>query len=429
MQIDLSNILNNNDIVAVALSGGCDSMCLLHFLREKATSLGFSVIALNVEHGIRGESSIKDTEFVKDYCAKHHISLLTYAVDALKYAKENKLSIEQSARALRYDCFNDALKNKKCTKVATAHHQDDNVETVLFNLFRGTGLKGLTGIQRERQDNIIRPFLSVNRIELEQYAKANNIPFVVDETNFKDDYTRNFLRHNVLPKIREVFPELNKSIERISQIASQDDEYINGVAEKQIKINDDSVSIAIPCPNAVLSRAVIIALKAMGVKKDWEKTHVDQVIELTMLENGTKLSMPKGITAIKEYDKIVFYKENLKSIAELPFAVGKFEFLGKTITVEKQTKDINLKNGLFLDLDKIPKTAVLRTRKDGDIFTKFGGGTKLLNDYFTDKKVPSRRRDEQILIADGNQVLAILGLAISEKVKVEKNTKNIISFK
>ncbi len=428
MQIRLDNILKLNDTVGVGVSGGCDSMCLLHFLCKNAGLYGYSVIAINVEHGIRGENSISDTQFVKDYCKANGIKILTYSVDAIAYAKKNKLSIEQAARILRYQCFEKAISSQACDKIATAHHRDDNVETVLLNLFRGTGLKGLSGIVKERADKIIRPFLSIDRKELEEYAKANGVPYITDESNLSDDYTRNYLRLNVIPKIKKQFPELNKSVSRLAEIVSIDDEYLTQIAEKAVKIENEIASISIPCPRALLSRAIIFALKSMGVKKDWEKAHIDQVIDLTSLNNGAKISLLSGITAIKEYDKIVFYKQTKKCETEQSFKLGESIINGNKVLIEQLEAPKNLKSGLFADLDKIPKTAVLRARKDGDKFTKFGGGTKLLNDYFTDKKIPVRERDEKILIADGDTVLAIFGIAISDKIKVDENTVSIISL-
>ncbi len=430
MLLPLHDILKTNEKVAVAVSGGCDSMSLLHFLFENSAKLGIRVLAINVEHGIRGQASIEDSLFVKDYCDKKGIKLLSYSVNALEYARENKLSVEQSARALRYECFQNALNSGECDKIATAHHRDDNVETVLFNIFRGTGLKGLSGITEQRADKIIRPFLSLDRKDIEKYAKENGVPFVTDETNLSDDYTRNAIRHNVIPQIKKIFPELNQSVERLSQIVSKDDEYITSVAQSKTLKVKDSVQIALPCHDAVLSRAVIIALKEMGVKKDWEKVHVDQVIGLSKLENGAMLSLPKGITAIKEYDKIVFFVKPEKRIDEQPFGVGEFIIAGKKIQIKiVENGQIDLKSGLFLDLDKVSKTAVIRTRREGDSFTKFGGGSKALGDYFTDKKIPLRERDSKIVIANASEVLAIFGLSISERVRIDEKTRRIVEIK
>ncbi len=430
MLVDLHDMLKPNQKIAVAVSGGCDSMCLLHFLFKNLRKYRIQVLAINVEHGIRGQSSIDDSLFVKKYCEDNGIKLLSYSVKALDFAKENKLSVEQAARILRYQCFKRAIALGECDKVATAHHRDDNVETVLFNLFRGTGLKGLTGIVKEREDNVIRPFLSVDREEIEKYAKENNLPFVTDETNLSDDYTRNCIRHNIIPKIKELFPELNGSIERLSNIAYQDDEFINSIAQNQINVKESGVEILLPCSSAVLSRAVIVALKAMGIRKDWEKSHIDQVIALSTQENGAMLSLPKEITAIKEYDKIVFFNKVSKELKEQAFSIGQFELCGKRIEVKEVEKSqIDLRSGLYIDFDKIPPTAVFRTRREGDVFKKFGGGSKALGDYFTDKKIPLRERDEIILLADGNNVLAIFGLAISETLKVENTSKRVLQLK
>ena len=177
----------------------------------------FNVVAINVEHGIRGENSVKDTEFVKKFCDDNGVNLFCYSVDSLTYASENKLSIEQAARKLRYDCFFDALNKGLCDKVATAHHLSDLTESVLINVFRGTGIKGVVGI-KNYNDKIIRPFLNVKKQDIDEYLKENDIPFVTDETNLLDDYTRNRVRHFVVPEIKKIFPEVEKSIARFVQL-------------------------------------------------------------------------------------------------------------------------------------------------------------------------------------------------------------------
>ena len=211
MHIDLSKFSITNQTVGVALSGGGDSMALLHYLLKESKLYNFSIIAINIEHGIRGNDSIKDTEFVINYCKNNGISLLTYSVDCKKYAKENNLSLEQAGRILRYQCFYKAIEENRCDLVATAHHLKDNFESVLFNLFRGTALKGLCGIEQNFENKIIRPFLSVSKAEIEEYLDANQIPYVVDQTNFCTDYTRNDLRLNVIPEIEKIFPNAQTS--------------------------------------------------------------------------------------------------------------------------------------------------------------------------------------------------------------------------
>ena len=346
----------------------------------------------------------------------------------MKKAEEEKLSVEQSARILRYECFFDALKNGKCTKVATAHHLDDNTESVLFNLFRGTGVKGATGIEKNFEDKIIRPFLSVSKQEIEEYAKENAIPFVTDKTNFCCDYTRNALRLKVIPEIKKLFPKMQESIERFSDILKEENDFLDQESKKVLTILDGKAKITIPCHRAIFSRATVMALKSLGIIKDYEKIHVDDAYSLCEKQNGCSINLKNGVIAVKEYDGIVFYKSKDIDKTEHPFSLGEHKLGNFSVCIKDFPCPKNLKGGLYGDLDKIPKTAVIRTRKDGDCFTKFGGGTKSLGDYLTDKKIPIRERENLPLIADGNQVLVIFGVAVSDKIKIDNQTTKFLHF-
>ena len=426
MIISQNGIFNSGERIAVATSGGVDSMVLLDYMQKNAKAYQISVLAINVEHGIRGKDSIADTNFVKEYCKKHDIPILCYAIDTPTYAKQNGLSIEQAARQLRYQCFSDAIANGKCDKVATAHHKSDNTETVLFNLFRGTGLQGLTGISKTRLDGIIRPFINVSKADILEYAKQNDVPYVTDQTNLCTDYTRNHIRLNVIPEIKKVFPELDQSIERLSSIATLTEEYMATEVDKILILEQDVASILLPNHPALLSRAIIKALKHVGIEKDWQKIHLDSVISLADGLNGSSLTLPKGVIATREYDRITISKKVEKEKATLPFSLGVFKFANVTISITKiADKNVDLKSGLYIDLTKLPSDTVIRTKEQGDTFTKFGGGTKLLNDYLTDKKIPVRTRDNIPLLASGHEILAIFGVQISNRVRVDSDLDNI----
>ncbi len=427
MQIVLSKFLTPADTVAVAVSGGSDSVALLHYMNSKSKEYHFSVIAINIEHGIRGEDSISDSLFVKNLCKEWGIKLLTYSVDSVKKAKEEKLSIEESARALRYGCFYDALNKGLCTLVATAHHKGDNAETVLFNLFRGASPAGTTGIPQVK-GKIIRPFLSITKEEIENYIKDNNLPFVTDKTNFDDSYTRNYIRLNILPEIKKIFPEVENSIYRFSETAKLEQDYLDQACDSALKFDGEIVKISLPQHPAILSRATVKALKLLGVKKDWEKAHIDAAVKLSNANNGTKIDLKDGVVAAKEYDVLTFYRQTDKILEQKPFTVGTTTLGEKTVVIEKTDMPKDLKSGLYLDLDKVPKTAVIRFKLDGDLFTKFGGGTKPLAEFFTDAKIPLRERDSIPVIADGNDILAIFGIAISQKIKVDKTTKQVVKL-
>ena len=427
MNIILDGLINKNDNVAVAVSGGSDSMALLHFLHTNKKQLGINVFAINIEHGIRGNESKADSLFVKNYCDKNGITLYFYEVNSIDYAKKNKLSIEESARKLRYQCFYDAIATNKCDKIATAHHKRDNAETIAFNIFRGAGTKGLIGIPLKTENNIIRPFLETSKEEIEEYIKLNSIDFVVDKTNYCEDYTRNFLRLNVMPKLKEVFSGIEDSLCRLSQIARTDEDFLQQSASQYVLEENNVFKIKLPIHSALLSRASIMILKSLGVKKDWQKKHIDSIISLSTKENGKQLDLLGEITVIKEYDNLVFYKKALKDETSFLFGLGEYKVKNAKISIKKASPT-DLKSGLFGDLDKIPKTSVIRRPKDNDFIKKFGGGTKKLCDYFTDIKFPKRLRNEVFVLADDMEVLVVFGICISSKIRVDKDTKNIIQF-
>lgn len=428
MEILFDGLISHNEKVAVALSGGSDSVALLHYLKSKEKEVGFSLSAINVEHGIRGKESLNDTAFVKKLCKELNVPLYAYSVDALKKSKEEGLSVEESARLLRYECFYDALNKGLCDKIATAHHKRDNLETVLINLFRGTGIKGVGGIPKT-QGKIIRPFLGVSKAEIEKYVKEQGLKYVTDSTNEQNDYSRNYIRNKILPLINGQFPNAENNVYRFSLIAREEDAYLDDLAKGKLDIEENKIKIALPIDKVLFGRAFIIAIRTLGIKKDWQRINVEDAYTLSTKENGKKITLSCGVVAIKEYDKIVVFVDGKEEQKELPFKTGKFTFCEKEYKIEKvKGKGIDLKSGLFIDKDKVPKGAVIRRKEDGDTFTKFGGGTKSLSDYLTDKKVPLRTRKTIPLLAYKKDVLAIFGVAVSEKVKAEETTETLLKL-
>lgn len=435
MLVDLSKI-KPDSTVAVAVSGGCDSMVLLHYLNKASAKKGFSVIAINVEHGIRGKESEKDSEFVADYCKKNSIPVLSYKINCPEKAAKEKLSLEEAARLLRYDCFKKALKDGKCDYVATAHHLRDNAESVLFNLFRGTGVKGLSGIRDTDDGKIIRPLVKTPKEDIEAYAEENGLPFVTDSSNLSEEFTRNYIRLNILPKIKKVFPEAEKNVARLSDIAYEQSEYLRKQAAKILSVTHDGAEISLPADETVLREAVILALKSCGIEKDWEKVHTDDVISLTKKQTGKRITLPQGVEAKRIYDKIVFMKkrdtlsapETERFGKQLKFSEGEFGFCGNKLTIARAEPTADLKSGLYLDADKLPRDAVIRTPETGDVFVKFGGGTKRLKEYLTDKKISADERKTTPVIAKGNVIYAIFGVAVSEDVKADETTERLIKI-
>ncbi len=414
------SLFNSGEVVAVALSGGKDSICLLNLLLDLKKQLNITVKAIHVDHSIRGKESVKDANFVKNYCEKLGVLLKTYTVDAPAFCKQNKLSLEQGARELRYKIFNELLSDGYCDKIATAHHKNDSYESLLFNLFRGTGLKGVSGIPKQN-GKIIRPLLNATREQIEKYVKNNNLPFVQDNTNFSSDYSRNYIRNQIVPIVLEKFPSAVEAGARFSQIVKEEDDFLDGLATEIIKKRNEKYYISLSNDKVLVKRAVIIALNQLGVTKDYQSINLEQVLSLANIQSGSKITLPKSVCAIKEYDNVVLYKdEEIKNQTETPFFVGCFDFLGRNLEILPDG------NGLKFDGDKIPDGAVIRTRREGDVFKKFGGGTKKLKEFLIDKKIPLSKRDLLPVIAKDNVVYLIFGVEISDDIKVTDDTKTIL---
>ena len=423
-------LFSSGDVIGVALSGGKDSACLLRLLLKNAKRLNLTVKALNVEHGIRGEQSKADSEFVKEQCKYLGVPLRQISVDCVGFAKNNGLSLEESARKLRYDFFKTALADGFCTKIATAHHLSDNVETLLLNLLRGTSPSGFKGIPEfSWGGKLIRPLLNVTKREIDDFVLAERIPFVVDESNYSEDYTRNYLRLQVIPTLKERFPEMDNALLRFSNLVASDDGFLTKQAQKEVSFSGQTASVNLGLPTPIFSRACVIALKSLGVKKDYEKAHIDALIGLQTAQNGKRITLLNGVQAIKEYSKITFYKTAEPSLFVAPFTLGKTVLPTGELTIDRVEKltanDGDSVKFLKFDLEKISQTAVIRYRKKGDKFTKFGGGTKNLGDYMTDKKIPLRERDFIPLIADGDKILAVCGIEISDEIKVTEQSSAV----
>lgn len=430
--------------ICVALSGGRDSMALAHYLAVNGAKYGITVCAVNFDHKIRGESSARDSSFVKDYCGRNGIPLLFFEWT------ENVAKTEASARAWRLEKYAEAAfphklpdgtEWKGADAIATAHHLNDNAETVIFNLARGSGLSGLTGIKDEefatngKRWKLIRPFAEVSRGEIDGYVLKNRIPYVDDETNFMCDYTRNKIRRNVLPELEKAVPGAAKAIYRFSRVAAEDEEYFGNIIEERglVKKTPSGYEIGRCGEKAVFKRAVLKVFCVCGIR-DYNSAWLNALYGLQFAENGKKFQSA-GFTAYCEDGKIaICTKKRATALNECAvfadyFSGGLTSFCGQTLQIFR-AEDFNAGDfdsrfkALRFDSDKIPQNAVLRFMRAGDVFEKFGGGTKNLGSYFTDVKIPARVRGYVPVVAAGNRIYVVCGTEISKAVKVDDGTVN-----
>ena len=397
--------------VCVALSGGVDSVCLLHYFKENAQALNITLSAVHIEHGIRGEESLRDMRFCQALCKSWEIPLHVISVNVPGFARKQKIGIEEAGRKLRYEQFFALLERGEVDFVATAHHQNDVAETILFRLARGTSLAGMRAIAERK--GIVRPLLPFTREQIEEYVAQNKLDFVEDGTNMDEKYARNAIRHTVMPVLEEISSHAAEHISHFAALAAEDDKYLNALATKEVSYHQDEALVPADLPDPLFYRACLAAMNYVGVQKDYTGAHFEALSQLRARESGKKINLPSGVQAAREYDKIVFYRAEEENLEEKPFAAEYGEWLGKEQT------------GLRVDMDAFPKNCVLRTRRERDFIVPFGGRKKTLKKFLTDKKISARAGRKLKLIACGSEVLAVLGVEISDKLKVTENTTRV----
>ncbi len=413
------------------MSGGEDSMALLNLLLSYRDEKKLELLAVNVEHGIR-ENSEQDSEFVRDFCARHGVEFICKCANIPALSAESGRGEECEAHYFRREFFSELIESGKADIVATAHHARDNAETVLLHLFRGCGLKGLSGMNT-LSGELFRPFLTTEKEEICAYVKANNVPFVTDETNSCTDYARNYVRHEILPRIRERFPSAENAICRAANFAREADNFIRKrLNEDAICERDGAVLLE---KEFVSPQYIFEAMNRLGVVSDVYCATVDSVMRLKECRTGARTDLGNGVLARNEYGAIAFYRDG-EEVGEADWEVEFYlphslrrEFITpvKKVKTERAAKPYfpNSDGVLSFDADRLPSGCVLRSRREGDRFAPYGGGSKKLKEYLIDKKVPARLRDSLILLACESEALAILGMEISDKIKVTEKSENV----
>ena len=397
-------------------------MALLHFALKNIDHNKFYVITIH--HNLRGKEGERDRDFVKEYCSKNNIECQVYEEQIKPFCEENGYTIEQGARIRRRQIFKEIVESKKADRVVTAHQKDDQIESILMHIFRGSGIKGLCGMQND-DGIIIRPMLNVSSEEIKAYLDENKIPFVQDSTNFELEYSRNKIRNVVLKEIQDVYPNAGDNILRLSSISNKINDYIqSNVPKYEKEVDGVSVNILdIKNKDILASQAIINAVEAVSTRVDLENAHIEAIFDLIDKENGKQVKLPFNTIASKEYGKIVFTKDEQKKVDTIPFDYGTFIVGDWKIAVSKDKLD-----GLRLDMDKA-KGAFIQPRKDKMTFKRYKGGTKSLGDYLTDIKAPKRIRDYLPIIAKENEVYAVLPYEIADCVAIDGDTKQIAYIK
>ncbi len=428
LQEKVLNTIKNSDlipegcVVIAAVSGGADSVCLLDILISLSEKLSFSVECAHVNHNLRGAESDGDEAYVRHLCEKYGITLHVKSVDVKALSKGK--SIEDTARKVRYDFFEQLCKNRNA-KVATAHTLNDNTETFFINLLRGSSSRGLSGIPIKR-DNVIRPLLDVTRDEIIEYLKKQNLKFCTDSTNADTDFLRNFIRHNIVP----VFESrdgisLHKSVKKATTNLQKESEALDIITDNMIT---DNVNTLKTYSDAVLYRVLTKMLeKEQGIILD--SVHFNAVKSLLYKQSG-KEQIQGDIYAFLSRGKLYFAKLYLKTSDEYPLELGENNIFGKNILIKKPEEIYKALTKYCIDCDKINGSLYIRMRKDGDVFNCIGRNSSTkLSKLLKNDKLPQDLRDSLAVICDeSGKIVFVEKYGADEDVKITNESKNIISI-
>ena len=429
------SMLEGASHVVVGFSGGADSLCLLHILSIIKDEYGFTLSAAHVNHSIRGDEANRDADFCRDFCNKIGVEFNLLEFDCVSLAKEKGITVEECGRDARYDFFNELCKDNTY-RIATAHNANDNAETLLFNLARGTGLKGASGIPRTR-GNIIRPLIYCTRDEIEGYCAENNLDFVTDSTNLCDDYTRNKIRHNALPVLTDLNSGAIRNITSFTENAADVCDFIRQSVDTAVLKADlgngyYDADVLLTLHKAVQSEC-IIALFGKISAEVLDRQKVSAVTDL--LKNKGRMQIYGNVYAECVKNKFRFYCNDvftcddnvlieLNDVDVVSFNGFKLQFT----EFENNSKKVN-KNVLdnLIDCDKIVGNLWLRTRAEGDSFTLHNRKiTKSLKKLFNELAIPVEKRDLIPVLCDDEGVVWIYSIGTSSRCRINNNSSNII---
>lgn len=434
------NMLKFGDGVVAAVSGGCDSAALLNILCALKERLNLSILCAHINHNLRGEESDGDEAFVKNMCQKLGVPFKVYSAPVTQYALEHRLSTEEAGRRLRYEFFEhcaDSLGEN--AKIATAHTLSDCAETFIFNAARGTGLSGLCGIPKIR-GRVIRPLIELSRAELEAYCDQKGVAFVTDSSNLTDDYTRNKIRHRVIPTLKEINPSFEKSLLRLESSIAEAEDYINSTAKQALAVaavdggfSAEKLGTLAP---AVKSAAAMLIFAKWGFAADYER-----ISRFCAAVSGDDFQWElKKNEYLCKKNGLIFKKINLPNeepLEETPLKEGKIPLSdGSTLFVELlpyekfknsyKFKNYSLKDAF--DYGTIQGIVLVRSKQKGDR-ADIHGGTKTLKKLFNEEKIPPEQRNGVAVVADKGGILWVEGLGAAKRARISDKTETVAAIK
>lgn len=442
------NLVCRNDKILVAVSGGVDSTVLLDVFTKVMERFNILLKVIHINHGLRGNESDSDTEFVIDVAKRYNLTCLLKQVDTRAFALENKVSIEEGARILRYRFFDDMLRTTQFNKVATAHNSDDQAETILDHLMRGSGIRGMAGMAFVRE-NYIRPLLNISRQDIETYATDFKIKYRIDSSNWELKYKRNRIRHELIPYIRRQFnPKISSVLIRSGEIFRETEDYLMIQARQALQkclvsTKENEIILNIPryLENVPILQQYIIfsILEPLGIQKHVIRYQtMNRLLELAQEhKSGNRVRITENWEALISRDNIVFhlrhneylhFKVNIDQVYHL--FKGDVTFRTQLIDDQEKGKTFSLNPNLeYIDFDKLKTPLVLRTPQKGDRFRPLNmRGEKKLSDFFIDEKVPNYLRGRVPVLECQDGIIWVCGYRIDDRYKITENTRRILQL-
>ncbi|HBF5150563.1 tRNA(Ile)-lysidine synthase [Clostridioides difficile] len=448
--INKHNLIQKGDKIVLGLSGGPDSVCLLHVLNRLKKDFNIEIYAAHLNHQIRGIEAQKDALYVSKLCEDMGIVFFVKSINVPKYCENEGLSLEEGARKLRYEMFYEIKDKIKANKIAIGHNLNDQAETVMMRIMRGTGLKGLKGIDYIRDNCIIRPILDVERDEIEEYCEAYNLNPRIDKTNLENIYTRNKIRLDLLPYMKDNFnSNVIESIVRMSNSLKSDNDYIEKEAEAKfrevsnikekgfVEINlDDFVCLH----DAIKVRVLRNSIKhILGDTNFVDQRHIEDIMSLEDNSKVNKmLTLPRNIFVYRKKDSIILTNEEIVN-EEIEFyynvpSNGFIKIKELKQIIETQVMSIDRYKSMKLDnsskgfdFNKVKGGIVIRSRRQGDKI-KLAMGSKKVKDLFIDLKIPREERCKIPIITDSEGIICVGDYKISENYKIDENTKEVLKI-
>lgn len=439
-----NNLIEKGDRIVVGVSGGADSVCLLDILVSLREELKLSLFVVHINHSLRAEADYEE-EYVKKLALEYGVEFFSKKVDINKLVRIEKKSTEEIARNVRYEFFNEVLEKVKANKIAVAHNLNDSVETTLMNLIRGTGLDGLCGIL-SKNGNIIRPLINISREEIEEYVREKKLTDMQDKSNFETVYTRNKIRNELIPYLKNINPEVVRGIYRTSTLLTLSKDIVKEKVDKEyldIKSKEEGVvldkrrflELSLPLKQEILRKAIN---EFSGDLIDISFATINNAIDIiNTAQTGAKVKISKNVKIKIGYDKLVFFDEikekeffyelNIPGVTYIPEINKKITVkLARADEVPNKYED---RNKCFFDIAKVGKKIYVRSKKNGDFFEPTGmPGKKTLKKFFSDLKIDSYEREKIPIVTNGEDIIWVAGIRASRKFLKDKNTKEVIIF-